>query len=331
MDSVIKIILDNLTMLLTLGTLFVILYIFMSVRKKRVELEQRIQRIVRRRLGPNASRAGADVSVRRQRAETKGIFSLITRQLPDFKIISNRLERVGKNITAQQYAMRRIYWFVGIALVAHIIFGKSWTIASALALVLGVLLPLKMLSMAVDKKNKEFLKLFPDAIDLIVRGLRSGLPVSESLMIVSQEVADPVGSTFTSISNTMKLGVPLEKALQEMAKKMDITEFNFFTTSIILQRETGGNLAEILSNLSEVLRGRFLMRMKIKAMASEAKASAMIIGALPFVVFGLITVVSPGYMDVLYDDPRGNICGAVALGMLTFGLWVMRRMTQFEI
>src|SRR5690606_9847671 len=198
----------------------------------------------------------------------------------------------------------------------------SFMLGIPVAIIVGVWLPIKYLQYLIGKKNRQFLDLFPDAIDLIVRGLRSGLPVSESLVLVSQEVPDPVGSIFTTVSNTMKLGVPLEKALQETARKIDISEFNFFTTSILLQRETGGNLSEVLSNLSEVLRARILMRMKIKAMSSEARASTIIIGALPFVVIGAVGVVSPDYMSPLFNDYRGNIWLGIATGMLFTGLWI---------
>lgn len=332
MDRIATLILDNLTLLISIILLFVILAVYSSVRSRRVDMEQRVDRIKRRGSRKAArSREGEDVSVRRKRAELSGLAYWLTKPLPDFKIIGNRLERAGKNMTAKQYVLRRMVWMTGITLVLHVILGKPWLLSVLAGLFLGVWVPHKYLRMVVDKQAREFLKLFPDAIDLIVRGLRSGLPVSESLVVVAQELSDPVGSTFTNISNTMKLGVPLEKALQEMARKLDLTEFNFFTTSIILQRETGGNLAEILNNLSEVLRSRFIMRMKIKAMSSEARASAIIIGSLPFVVFILISVVSPGYMNVLYEDPRGHVCAGIALGMLTFGIWVMRRMTQFEI
>jgi tight adherence protein B len=306
MDSIITIIMDNLTLLITMVMLAVILAVFLSVREKRVEMERRIQRVTQRR-GAATGRVASDMSVRRKKLESKGLAYWLAKPLPNLKTIDDRLQRAGKQITARQFLLRRVLWTV------------------------GVLIPLKLLSRAVDKRAKAFLKNFPDAIDLIVRGLRSGLPVSESFVVVSQEIPDPVGSTFINITNTMKLGVPMEKALQDMARKLDLTEFNFFTTSIILQRETGGNLAEILNNLSEVLRGRFLMRMKIKAMSSEARASAMIIGALPFVVFTLISIISPGYMNVLYDDPKGNFWAGVAIGMMVTGALIMRRMTQFEI
>ncbi len=208
---------------------------------------------------------------------------------------------------------------------------KPVFLAVPLAFIAGAWLPIKFLQMRIAKQNREFLKLFPDAIDLIVRGLRSGLPVTESLVLVAHEVADPVGPTFARVGNTMKLGVPLEKALQETAKKLDLAEFNFFTTSILLQRETGGNLSEILNNLSEVLRARIMMRLKIKAMSSEARASTIIIGALPFVVITAVGVLSPDYMKPLFTDYRGNIWLGVAAGMLGSGLYIMNRMSKFEI
>lgn len=330
MDSIITIIMDNLTLLITMVMLAVILAVFLSVREKRVEMERRIQRVTQRR-GAATGRVASDMSVRRKKLESKGLAYWLAKPLPNLKTIDDRLQRAGKQITARQFLLRRVLWTVGIFCVAHFIFGKTLSTSAGYGFALGILIPLKLLSRAVDKRAKAFLKNFPDAIDLIVRGLRSGLPVSESFVVVSQEIPDPVGSTFINITNTMKLGVPMEKALQDMARKLDLTEFNFFTTSIILQRETGGNLAEILNNLSEVLRGRFLMRMKIKAMSSEARASAMIIGALPFVVFTLISIISPGYMNVLYDDPKGNFWAGVAIGMMVTGALIMRRMTQFEI
>ena len=178
---------------------------------------------------------------------------------------------------------------------------------------------------------KSFLKLFPDAIDFIVRGLRSGLPVTESMNMVGKEMEEPLGSIFASIGESVRLGVSLEKALQDTAKKLNTTEFNFFVTSIILQRETGGNLSEILGNLSDVLRKRFMMRLKIKAMSSEAKASAIIVGSLPFVVILALLFVSPGYLDPLIDDPTGNLAAAGATTSLLLGIGIMIKMTKFEI
>ncbi len=279
----------------------------------------------------NKSKNVADLSLKRKAQEEKGIFALLAKPLPKFSKLGDRLERAGIAMSPKQYALRRIMWLLAISFIVGFVFNKSLLLGFFLGIIFGVWLPLKIMQFKITKQNKAFLRLFPDAIDLIVRGLRSGLPVSESIVLVSTEVPQPVGGVFTTISNTMKLGVTMEKSLQEMARKLDLTEFNFFSTSIILQRETGGNLSEILNNLSEVLRGRYIMGMKIKAMSSEARASAMIIGALPFIVILAVGVLSPGYLTPLIEDRRGNIAAFTAAGMMTFGLWIMNRMTKFEI
>jgi tight adherence protein B len=231
---------------------------------------------------------------------------------------------------AKQFLLRCLLTMLLIAFVVHLL-GKPFLAGLCGGFVLAVWLPIKTLNFKIARAQKKFLTLFPDAIDLIVRGLRSGLPVSESINLVAQEVPEPVSGIFTHISNTMKLGVPMEKAMQEVAKKLDYTEFNFFVTSIILQRETGGNLSEILNNLGEVLRKRLMMRLKIKAMTSEARASSMIIGSLPFIVTIAVSVMSPDYIKPLFNDYRGNYAAFTAAGLLFLGIWSMNRMAKFEI
>jgi tight adherence protein B len=324
---------SNLMIFGCLFALLAIAVIFLSANSERDKLMKRVDRMKKRGAGRSTLQAMSlqDMSLRRKTGDTQGFIYLLTKPLPSFNNIGVQLEKAGKTITPKQYMLRRLLTMVLITLVLWVLLKKSIVISVIAGLVIGVWIPLKLLKRSSTQYSKAFLRLFPDAIDLIVRGLRSGLPVSESLTLVTQEVPDPVGNVFGTIANTMKLGVPLEKALQETAKKLDMTEFNFFTTSIVLQRETGGNLSEVLNNLSEVLRSRFIMRMKIHAMSSEARASSYIIGALPIVVFTLVMIVSPEYMRPLWTDSRGNICAGIAVGMLTFGMWVMRRMSQFEI
>lgn len=294
----------------------------------RSQTRKRIERLKRRRHTDN--KKTGDVSLRRKTDEKRGLVYWLMKPLPDSKRLEAFLERAGKTISPKRYLFKRFMSFAGLAFLGWL-FKVNWIVTIICALLFGVWLPFKLLGRRVNKRKKAFLRLFPDAIDLIVRGLRSGLPVSESLVMVSKEVPDPVGGVFLNVSNTMKLGVPMEKVLFDTAKKLNMTEFNFFTTSIVLQRETGGNLSEILNNLSEVLRGRFIMQMKIRAMSSEARASAIIIGALPFFVIGAVAVMSPGYMTPLIEDPRGRVCASVAAGMMITGLWIMNRMTKFEI
>lgn len=318
----------DLLIFLTVGILFFTVFYLMGAKRR--AMKDDIEKL--RLRTQNKPRGGIeDVSLRRKTDEGSGLLSLLARPLPNMSKLADRLERAGLKVSAKQYMLRRILWVLAFVFITGVLFKKSLLLGLFLGIIFGAWLPLKLIQRKIDKQNKAFLKLFPDAIDLIVRGLRSGLPVSESIVLVSTEVPQPVGGIFTTISNTMKLGVTLEKALAEMARKLDLTEFNFFTTSIILQRETGGNLSEILNNLSEVLRGRYIMGMKIKAMSSEARASAMIIGALPFVVILAVGILSPGYLRPLIDDHRGNIAAITAACMMSFGLWVMNRMTKFEI
>lgn len=297
-----------------------------SERKRTLK---RIDRIKKRKPAPPIS--VQDLSLRRKNKETKGLIYWLSKPLPDFKRLSGHLQRAGITMTPKQYVMRRIIACGLIVLVISGLFGKSVGLGLLAGVLFGVWIPVKLLQRRINKQARAFLRVFPDGIDLIVRGLRSGLPVSESIVLVSQEVPDPVGGVFGNISNKMKLGVTLEKALQETAQELNLTEFNFFTTCIVLQRETGGNLSEILNNLSEVLRSRFIMRMKIRALSSEARASSYIIGALPFVVVLAVSVMTPEYMQPMIDDPRGNFAAMVAAGMMGFGMWVMNRMTNFEI
>ncbi|MBV8939133.1 MAG: type II secretion system F family protein, partial [Alphaproteobacteria bacterium] len=275
--------------------------------------------------------AEAALSLRKQAdGAPSGLLGAIVKRLPHFESVGNRLERAGSPLNAQQFSFRCLLAML-IIIIGTRTLGKPLLLGVFLGIILAVWLPLKVLSFRIGRKQKAFLQVFPDAIDLIVRGLRSGLPVAESVNLVAQEVPEPVSGAFKHAANTMKLGVSMEKALQEVARKLNYTEFNFFVTSIILQRETGGNLSEILNNLSEVLRKRYMMRMKIKAMTSEARASSMIIGALPFLVGGAVSVMSPDYIKVLFTDYRGNEALAVAAGMMGFGMWVMNRMAKFEI
>lgn len=316
---------DIILIVVALAMIFMIWRIITG--KQRKAMQRRIAHIRE----VSASRGEGDLSLKRKIVKLEGLLFWLTKPLPDFKKLGDMLERAGKTISPKQYVLRCVLIVLVLTFAVPLLFKKSWILGLCLGVVLAGWLPLKVLQYAINKRNKAFLALFPDAIDLIVRGLRSGLPVSESLVLVSHEVGAPVGPAFAKIANTMKLGVPMEKALQETARKLDISEFNFFTTSIMLQRETGGNLSEILNNLSEVLRARILMRMKIKAMSSEARASTMIISALPFVVILAVAFVSPDYMKPLFNDYRGNIWLGIAAGMMFGGISIMNKMSKFEI
>jgi tight adherence protein B len=166
---------------------------------------------------------------------------------------------------------------------------------------------------------------------LLVRGLRSGLPVSETIGVVGNEVEGPVGEEFRMVADKMKIGMSMDAALQDTADRLGTPEFQFFVITIAIQRETGGNLAETLANLATVLRQRGQMKLKIKAMSSESKASAYIVGSLPFIVFGMIWMINAGYMQGFFSEPRLIIAGIGGLLWMGIGVFIMAKMVSFEI
>lgn len=241
-----------------------------------------------------------------------------------------RLHRTGKGWTVTQY----INVSLGIAVaVALLIFVKTGALVLAVfvGLFAGAGIPHFFVGRAINKRLNGFVSRFPDALDLLVRGLRSGLPITETLGIVTSELPGPVGEEFKAVTDRIKVGKTMEEALQDTADRLNMPEFSFFCITLAIQRETGGNLAETLANLADVLRKRAQMRLKIKAMSSEAKASAYIVGALPFIVFFLIWSINPGYIGKFFVDQRLMVAGLGGLVWLSLGGFIMAKMVNFEI
>ena len=241
-----------------------------------------------------------------------------------------RLDRTGKGWSLSQY----FYTSLGLALaIAVLIYLRSG--AALLSLGVGTLigagLPHLVVNFFIKRRTAQFNAKFPDAIELLVRGLRSGLPVTETLAVVAEELPGPVGEEFKGIVERIKIGRTMEESLQDTADRLGIPEFNFFCITLAIQRETGGNLAETLSNLSDVLRKRMQMKLKIRAMSSESKASAYIVGALPFIVFGMIWWINPGYIGGFFEDDRLIATGLGGLVWMSIGGFIMAKMVSFEI
>jgi len=273
----------------------------------------------------------AQDSLRRREPEAGGALAQSLSGLGFMGTLRGKLILAGMQSTSpERFTLIMGFSFLGTAAVL-LFLGKPPLLALLAGVIAGLGIPSRLVTRRIRKRQRMILTQLPDAIDLIVRGLRAGLPVSESFQTVSREIPDPLGGMFGVISQQIGLGVPMEKALSDTAAMLSMTEFNFFVTTIILQRETGGNLGEILSNLAEVLRQRRMMKLKIHAISSEARASAYIVGALPFVVYGLLTVIAPDYLRPLYEDYRGNYALIGAACSMGLGAFVMRRMTQFEI
>jgi len=198
------------------------------------------------------------------------------------------------------------------------------------AIVIGFGFPRFILNAAIGKRQKKFTASFADAMDIIVRGVRTGLPLGDCLKIIAHESPDPLGAEFRRVVEGEALGIPLEVSLEHLHERMPIPEVNFFATVLNIQKTTGGNLGESLSNLSSVLRGRKLLREKIKSLSAEAKMSAIIIGSLPIVVMLLITILSPDYMAELYTTSTGQRNMMIGAFMMVLGTAMMKKMINFK-
>ncbi len=264
-----------------------------------------------------------------QRGDT-ALDTWVNRLLPRPEALRRRLEQTGRDWTVGRYAMAG----GGIALALLILLrvqGVPFFLALVIGCAVGVALPHKAVSFLIKRRIARFTAKFPDAIELLVRGLRSGLPISETLGVVGAEVPDPVGIEFRGVADRIKIGRTMDAALQETADRLGTPEFQFFVITLNIQRETGGNLAETLSNLADVLRKRSQMKLKIRAMSSESKASAYIVGALPFVVFTLIWFINGKYMQGFFTEPRLMIAGGIGLFWMAVGAFIMGKMVSFEI
>jgi tight adherence protein B len=225
-------------------------------------------------------------------------------------------------------------WCMGLFVVvtgALLVLRTPFLLAALVGLMGGVGLPHMVVGHLIKKRVNAFNTRFPDAIDLLVRGLKSGLPVTETFQVVSQELPGPVGDEFKGVVERIRIGNTMEAALQESAEMLGTPEFQFFCITIQIQRETGGNLAETLANLSDVLRKRAQMKLKIRAMSSEAKASAYIVGALPFFVFGIVWSMNPQYLAGFFTEQRLIIAGVGGLIWMSIGALIMKKMISFEI
>jgi len=250
--------------------------------------------------------------------------------IPNPALMRLRLEQTGKDWTLNQYAMASL----GLAVVVGgllMVRGLPFFLALFVGLFAGIGGPYILTGKMISRRVAQFTAKFPDAIELMVRGLRSGLPISETIGIVASEVPGPVSAEFRQVSDKMKIGRTMEAALQETADRLGTPEFQFFVITLAIQRETGGNLAETLANLADVLRKRAAMKLKIKAMSSEAKASAWILGALPFVVFGMIFTLNYEYMAGFFSEPRLILAGLGGMVWMTIGVFIMAKMINFEI
>jgi tight adherence protein B len=292
-------------------------------------LRRRVEQIKERHGDAIAGHAQAQIrKLFAQRASRiEGVFSTL---IPKPALLRRRLEMTGKNISLAKYSSVSLGICLFIATVL-MVRGAPLLLALFAGMFFGIGGPYYIIGKMIKRRINKFNSNFPDAIELMVRGLRSGLPITETLGIVAQEIGGPVGLEFRAVSDKMKIGRTMEVALQETADRLGTAEFQFFVITLAIQRETGGNLAETLSNLADVLRKRSMMKLKIRAMSSESKASAYIIGSLPFVVFTLVWFINPKYMGGFFTDERLMVAGLGGLVWMSIGGFIMAKMINFEI
>jgi tight adherence protein B len=296
--------------------------------------KQRLKRVTQlaQKADPSAAKTAA-VNVKRATADSSiaAVDYMIKRWLPNPQKMRGRLLRTGRQISLGQYLTFCSVLAVLTAGALKLAVPIPFIACLLVGVVVGVGIPHLVIGILGGRRRNKFNALFPEGIDLIVRGLKSGLPVSESIRVVGQEISDPVGVEFREVSDQIKFGKTLTDALWSVAPRIDTPEFRFFIIALSIQQETGGNLAETLENLSGVLRKRKTLKLKIKALSSEAKASAYIIGSLPFLMFGILMMMNYGYASTLYTDPRGIILVGCGLISYALGIGTMAKMVRFDV
>ncbi|WP_295175422.1 type II secretion system F family protein [uncultured Brevundimonas sp.] len=243
--------------------------------------------------------------------------------------LASRLKQAGLSLSVTTFYV--ISAVVGLVTgLGALIFGLPILVVIGIALIFGLGLPRWIVGFLGKRRMKKFSLEFPNAVDVIVRGIKSGLPVHECFKIIARESPAPLGPEFQRLVEGLGVGLTLEQALEKMYGRMPTSELRFFAIVIAIQQKTGGNLAEALSNLSTVLRARRMMGEKIKALSSEALASAGIIASLPPAVMTMVMFTTPGYMMPLFNDFRGNFMLLMAALLMATGIFVMKRMISFK-
>jgi tight adherence protein B len=278
-----------------------------------------------------AARVGpAEAATQRRKQILDGLKASEKVQRKNRTTVDARLKQAGLAITVKQF-----WIFSGV--LAVIVAGLAFLFhlhplaCLGLGFISALGLPRWVLGMIIAGRHKKFTEEFPNAIDIIVRGIKSGLPVHDCLKVIARESPAPIDGEFQRLVEGLGLGMSLDQGLERMYDSMPTPEVRFFAIVMAIQQKTGGNLAEALSGLSSVLRARKLMREKVKAMSGEAVASAFIIGSLPPGIMALVSVTSPSYMAPMYGDPRGHLMLLGGGMWMLCGIFTMRRMINFKI
>lgn len=320
---------DPMVIMLGVGIGVVLICVFFAFGDEGSKKQaKRVDRL--RTRGQEAATGTEDLKLRKDGGDRKKLDQMVRRFVPKPDMLRQRLYRTGFKISLGTFGI--VCGVVAIiAFAAVLIMDFSVLIALPVGILAGMWVPYMGVLWLGARRAKKFMMLFPEAIGLMVRGLKSGLPITETFQIVAQEIGDPVGLEFRQVTDQIRVGHPPEQALLDAASRVGVPELKFLTVTLSIQRETGGNLAETLENLDNILRRRRQMKLKIKAMSSEARASAMIIGALPFIMLALLSVVNHEYISLLFTTVRGHHMLEFGGCMMGTGIAVMAKMVKFEI
>lgn len=274
--------------------------------------------------------------------ENKGIFkdtpeNQVRRRINDFikNAARERRPTLMKRILIDQHLKIIAPTSIVIFIIVYQVSNKYLFQPVLISIVLGGLVSAVISSFVYSyleaKRQKVFLQNFPTALDLITRGLRAGLAIDKTFLTISRELPNAVGSEFETIMQQINLGVPFENALVNSAIQVKIADFDFFVASLILQRKVGGSIADFMENVSKIVRKREELRLKIKSMSSEARATGMIIGSLPFITLGVISFIRPDYLDIFRYHPTGQKLFLSAIGLIVLAGFIVNRMTKINL
>jgi tight adherence protein B len=317
---------------LVLALVIVSVGLLNSVYGARARLERRLGNVGGGPVGVRGEKGSAktQTGMRRKDIEAKlKVAEQMKRQQRGYKL-QEKLIQAGVKTSPKRFWLYSVLSGLFFAVLVYAASRIVYTIPAALLVgMFGI--PRFILRSMVNRRLKQFTANFANAIDLIVRGVKTGMTVAECLSIVGKEMPDPIGMEFRHITESIQMGVTMEECLNRLIARVPTNETRFFSIVLITQQTTGGNLAETLAKLAHILRDRKKMRDKIKALSSEAKSSAAIIGCMPFAVAGVLTFTAPDYVSLLVTTNAGNWCLVVGAGTMTTGILVMRKMINFEI
>ena len=310
------------------AVVFILVEPYLSGAKK---AEKRISSLTENTAKKINVRSAADVAANRKKAVADTIKELENRQKANETVsLRLRLQRAGLDMTPKGYWIASVITGVVCTIICYLLMPTA-AIAAPIAGFVGAFgLPRWYLSFSTKRRQTKFLKEFANAIDVIVRGVKSGLPLNECLAIISRESPEPIASELREVVDQQRVGVPLAEGLDRMMQRMPLPEVKFFAVVIAIQQQAGGNLSEALGNRAGVLRDRVKLQMKVRALSAEAKASAGVLAALPPVVATLIYLSSPGYIGMLFSTRTGNFMLLGSAFWMFCGVMVMRKMINFK-